>query len=112
MVRAAVLARVFSFRAPHFLVPHVRQIRTDEHEVAGAQARDVVADHPMPAALQHERELILGVKMPRRVVARAAHDFAVEGFPLRARSFFEDGFHGWTQGWGREGKKALSSFSA
>src|SRR6266478_2314069 len=46
----------------------------------------------MAAAREHERELILRVKMPQRVVAGAAHDFTVKGFPLRLRCFFEDGF--------------------
>lgn len=74
-------------------MPHMREIRTDEHEVAAPQPRDVVADHAVPAALQHKRELILRVNMPRRMVARSTHDLAVEGLPLRSRRFFEDGFH-------------------
>src|SRR5690606_24768698 len=43
----------------------VRQIRADEHQVNRLKRTDIVPNHPMAGAVQHECKLILRVKMPR-----------------------------------------------
>jgi hypothetical protein len=82
-------------RRPGFWCHNMREIRPDQHEVTRAQRRDVITHPPVPVALQHQRELILRMKMPHRVIARSPDDFAMEGFPLRAsqNSFVENFAH-------------------
>lgn len=75
-------------------MPHVRQICADQHEVASMKRGDLIAHHSMATAFEDECELTFGMKMPCRVVAVPAHDFAMERFPLGAWRFFENGFHG------------------
>jgi hypothetical protein len=42
-------------------------------------------------AVQHQRELVLGMEVPLRAVALSAHHLAVEGFPLPLGRVLEDG---------------------
>ena len=60
------------------LMPDVRKIGADENEIAITQRRDVVADDPMALALQRERDLKFGMKMPARSVVRTTNHLAVE----------------------------------
>ena len=76
------------------LMPHMRQVRTNEHNVAVDEWFDAVSHHPVSTTLDRQRELILGMKVPARAVVRPTHHLAVEGLPLALGHFFEDRLHG------------------
>ena len=82
-----VFARVF------ILMPHVRQIRAQQHDIAIDQRRDVIAHDSVAAALQRQRDLKLRMEMPARAVVPSTHDFTVKGLPITFRDFFKDRLH-------------------
>ena len=60
------------------LMPHVRQTGPNQHEIPRQERRDIIPHDAIPGALQNERQLHLGMKMPSRTVTAPSHHFAME----------------------------------
>jgi hypothetical protein len=63
-------------------MPYVRHIAAYDHEVSGSEWRNAVTHHTVAAAFEHERELVLRMKVPLGSITASLHNFTVEGLPL------------------------------
>ena len=72
----------------------VRQVGPHNHQVAAFEMRDLVAHHPLGAAVLDKRDLHLRMLMPQAAEIRLANHLASHQFGRRVRRlFFNDGIH-------------------